>query len=256
MARVKPQPWKCLEGVRQPSSGQIHFRGQPLDASYPQKIGVMFQTTALPDYLNVQETLALFAGLYPQSADLGQLITHCQLQEFLTQDVQQLSGGQRQRLLLALALINRPQIVFLDEPSTGLDPKSRRAIWQLLEAIKESGCAIVLTTHYMEEAETLCDQVLILAQGKVVASGAPKQLLESKLTGRVLEFPTHLSGADRLLALGAKPTPEGFEFFCRDANADFAALLGAGIDLRQLRMREPSLEDLFFAVTRTQAEAS
>src|SRR5690606_21047219 len=135
---------------------------------FREECGIQFQHTALMDYLTVREVLELFARMYRKTVPLDTLISQCQLGEFLEQRATRISGGQRQRLLLALALVNDPAIVFLDEPTTGLDPQSRRQFWSLINRIREAGKTVILTTHYMDEAEQLCDELVIMDRGRIV----------------------------------------------------------------------------------------
>jgi ABC-2 type transport system ATP-binding protein len=141
---------EIIEGIREPTSGAVLYKGQPLGPRYREEIGLQFQQTALQEYLSVEETLALFRQLYHKRADLPDLIALCSLEPFLRADVQTLSGGQRQRLLMALALINDPELIFLDEASTGLDPRARRAFWTLVKGLVARGKTVVMTTHYMD----------------------------------------------------------------------------------------------------------
>jgi ABC-2 type transport system ATP-binding protein len=128
---------EILEGIDQPTAGEVLYKGQPVAKQFRNEAGIMFQSTALQDFITVRETLQMFANLYPRNADLDELIQRCNLGSYLDQDNRQLSGGQRQRLLLAIALVNDPEMIFLDEPTTGLDPQSRRNFWDLIESIKE-----------------------------------------------------------------------------------------------------------------------
>ena len=194
-----------LEGILEPTSGEIQFRGERIAGaaanSYRQKIGIQFQSTSLQDYIRVGEVLDLFAAFYEDVRDAhrwrSELIDLCALGDFLDRDVHELSGGQRQRVLLALALINQPELVFLDEPTTGLDPQARRNFWELVKKTRAQGRTVVLTTHYMEEAHVLCDELAIMDQGRVIATGSPTDLLREhqcasledlflKITGKTL----------------------------------------------------------------------
>ena len=147
---------EILEGITEATSGEILYKGKPVGDQFRKEAGIMFQSTALQDFITVRETLQMFASLYPRQSDLDELILRCNLTEYLDQDNRQLSGGQRQRLLLAIALVNDPDIIFLDEPTTGLDPQARRNFWDLIDDIKAQGKTIILTTHYMDEAYSLC----------------------------------------------------------------------------------------------------
>ena len=167
---------EMLEGISPPTSGRITYEGRALDRAFREDIGIQFQTTALQDFQTVHESLDMFASLYRRTTDHEELIRMCNLAEILDRDTRKLSGGQRQRLLLAIALINDPRLVFLDEPTTGLDPQSRRNFWGLIETVRQRGKTLVLTTHYMEEAQRLCDEIVIIIDGKVEASGAVRDV--------------------------------------------------------------------------------
>ncbi|MFZ5722392.1 MAG: ABC transporter ATP-binding protein [Pseudomonadota bacterium] len=191
---------EMMQGLREPDSGEVLYRGQPLDDDFKLRHGTQFQSTALIDFQTTREMLELFAAFYPTARDVDELVRRLNLAPFLDQYAMKLSGGQRQRLLLALALVNDPEIVFLDEPTTGLDPQARRNLWELVRDIKHEGKTIVLTTHYMEEAEYLCDELAIMDHGRIIATGTPHSLLHDhfgdtgvrleelflKLTGRAL----------------------------------------------------------------------
>ncbi len=144
---------EIMEGIISPTSGVVEYYGKVASDDVSQQIGIQFQHTALQDFLTVKETLDLFTSFYQQTLSHEQLIELCDLTEFLDRDNRLLSGGQRQRLLLALALINDPDIIFLDEPTTGLDPQARRNFWQLIQNIKKRDKTVILTTHYMDEAD-------------------------------------------------------------------------------------------------------
>jgi ABC-2 type transport system ATP-binding protein len=152
---------EILEGISEADRGRVMFNGAPCDDGYRQVIGIQFQHTALQDFQTVREALQLFASFYARHRPLKELVDLCNLAELLDRDTRKLSGGQRQRLLLAIALVNDPDLVFLDEPTTGLDPQSRRNFWQLIADIRDEGKTILLTTHYMEEAKVLCNEIAI-----------------------------------------------------------------------------------------------
>ena len=172
---------EMIEGIAEPTAGEIFYRGQLRTRKqrdlFTQQAGIQFQKTALMDFLTVRETLELFSSFYEKRTPIEELVQMCHLEEFLDGTANKLSGGQQQRLLLALALVNDPEIVFLDEPTTGLDPQARRNFWHLIDSIKRKGKTVVLTTHYMEEAETLCDQLVIVDHGRIIAQGEPQALL-------------------------------------------------------------------------------
>ena len=180
---------EILEGIHLPTSGTVLYKGEPLDKRYREEVGIQFQHTALQDFLTVRETLELFERLYHHTIPIPELIELCALADILNRDTRKLSGGQRQRLLLALALINDPELIFLDEPTTGLDPQARRNFWELVKLVKSRNKTIVLTTHYMEEAYVLCDEIAIMDKGRIVTHGTPAQLLAEYFGDVILQIP-------------------------------------------------------------------
>lgn len=242
---------EMMEGITKPTSGEVFFAGQPLSRELQSRIGIQFQSTSLQDFLTVRECLELFAAMYENPRSIDELVRLCTLDEFLERDNRKLSGGQRQRLMLALALVNNPEIVFLDEPTTGLDPQARRNLWSLVEKIKEEGKSIVLTTHYMEEAFILCDQIAIMDKGKIIAEGAPKSLLKQYFEGQYIEIPE-----EDLLGVG--PENLGFEFHRKNTHVEFhvpevrtalGVFIQQNINLNRMSVRSASLEDLFLHLT-------
>lgn len=170
---------QMLEGMEEPTSGSVTYRGGSLPKDYQERIGIQFQATALQDFLTPFDNLKLFSRFYDDPIPMDTLIEKFRLGEFLHRDARRLSGGQRQRLLLAMALVHNPEIVFLDEPTTGLDPRSRRDLWDVVRDLKDEGRTLILTTHYMEEAEILCDELVILSHGKTLLEGTPRALIEA-----------------------------------------------------------------------------
>ena len=174
---------EIIEDVVRPTGGEVLYRGAPRGPRFRQEVGIQFQRTELPVSLTVRETLELFATLTEDPArprpreHLDTLIARCRIEDVLERDNARISGGQRQRLLLAMALVNDPALVFLDEPTTGLDPQARRHLWELLEGLKAEGRTLVLTTHSMQEAQDLCDQLVIMDEGRALLEGAPDELL-------------------------------------------------------------------------------
>ncbi len=240
---------EILEGINQATSGVVLYKGKPLGDQFRKEAGIMFQSTALQDYITVRETLQMFADFYPRHADLDELIKRCNLTQYIEQDNRQLSGGQRQRLLLAIALVNDPDIIFLDEPTTGLDPQARQNFWDLINDIKAEGKTIVLTTHYMDEAYTLCDEIAIMDHGKIIAQGAPKALLEAHFNNVVLRLPeTEISNVDALPFIINKR--KGYiEITTCDVNKVVSTLIKNNISLAQLQIRTRTLDDLFLELT-------
>ena len=180
---------EIIEGVIRATSGEVRYYGEIAGDRFRQETGIQFQNTALQDHITVRETLEMFHALYERQADLDHVIEQCSLGDLLDRDNRKLSGGQRQRLLLAVALVNRPRLVFLDEPTTGLDPQARRNFWTLVKRIREEGATIVLTTHYMDEAQVLCDEIAIMDEGKIVTQGTPEQLLFDRFGDELLHLP-------------------------------------------------------------------
>lgn len=245
---------EMLEGITQPSSGTILYKGEPLGQRFREEAGIMFQATALQDFLNVRETLALFSSLYKYTRPVEELIEECYLQDFLDRDTRKLSGGQRQRLLLAIALLNDPQLVFLDEPTTGLDPQSRRNFWDLVQATKAKGKTVILTTHYMDEAYVLCDEIAIMDHGEIIAEGTPNELLAKHFDDVILELPrAMLPDVDKMdwesAGLRVLTHKERVEIFASDANHALQYLLSKQVNLSRLQIRARNLDDLFLELT-------
>jgi ABC-2 type transport system ATP-binding protein len=241
---------EIMEGVTKPTSGEVLYRGEPLGARFRAEAGIQFQKTALQDFLTVRETLALFTRLYPRRRDVDDLIRTCALEQVEDRDNRKLSGGQMQRLLLAIALANDPQVLFLDEPTTGLDPQARHNFWELIRRTKAEGRTVLLTTHYMEEAYFLCDVVAIMDRGRIIAEGPPSRLLQEHFDDVVLELPR----GDFRLEPGEFPLPvlvasDRVEISTGDVEGALRALLERGVPVRHLRIRPRNLEDLFLELT-------
>ncbi len=179
---------EIIEGVTRPTSGEVYYYGEIAGAKFREEAGIQFQNTALQDYLTVRETIEMFRSLYDRQANIDDIIEQCSLADLLDRDNRKLSGGQRQRLLLAVALVNRPRLIFLDEPTTGLDPQARRNFWDLIKSIRAGGATIVLTTHYMDEAQILCDEIAIMDAGKIVTQGAPADLLYERYGDKLINL--------------------------------------------------------------------
>lgn len=179
---------EIIEGVTRPTSGEVYYYGEIAGARFREEAGIQFQNTALQDYLTVRETIEMFRSLYDRQANIDDIIEQCSLADLLDRDNRKLSGGQRQRLLLAVALVNRPRLIFLDEPTTGLDPQARRNFWDLIKSIRAGGATIVLTTHYMDEAQILCDEIAIMDAGKIVTQGAPADLLYERYGDKLINL--------------------------------------------------------------------
>lgn len=244
---------EMIEGLLKPTSGKILFRGQTVDSQFKERIGIQFQSTSLPDLLQVREVLKLFSSFYTRNANIEELKELCDLGEFWTRDASKLSGGQRQRLLLALALVNDPDIVFLDEPTTGLDPQARRRFWDLVHLIRSRGKTIVLTTHYMDEAYELCDEIAIMNLGKVIAQGTPDELLTKNFSGLSIRIPKSAEnpapGLPPIEGCEIFERADAFEVLTENAEKTLRVLLDRGVSLQGLQIRNRNLEDLFLKLT-------
>jgi ABC-2 type transport system ATP-binding protein len=242
---------EIAEGIQSPTGGEVLFQGVPRTPAANDQMGIMFQSTALLDFMSVAETLEAFRQLYDRSADLAALSELCLLTELAHRRTTNLSGGQRQRLLLALALVNQPQLVFLDEPSTGLDPQARHHLWAIIEDIKAQGRTIVLTTHYMEEAERLCDTIAIMDMGKVIARGSVAQLLKQHCPEVGLSIPASALTEDGAVPLNLPSRRRNgrVEFLASDLNQGLNKLLATGLDLSELQVHPPNLESVFLNLT-------
>jgi ABC-2 type transport system ATP-binding protein len=241
---------EIIEGVTPATSGDVYYFGELAGRRFREEAGIQFQNTALQDYLTVRETLEMFQKLYDRHADLDRIIADCSLGDLLDRDNRKLSGGQRQRLFLAVALVNEPRLVFLDEPTTGLDPQARRNFWTLVQRIQANGTTIILTTHYMDEAHILCDEIAIMDAGKIITSGPPDQLLRNRYDGLVIELPMEdvtgdLHGIDHVVYEN-----QGIvEIMSTDVSTSLEALATRVDNLNRIKIRQPNLEDLFLDLT-------
>lgn len=241
---------EIMEGILPPTSGEVRYRGEPLGARFREEAGILFQKTALQDFLSVRQSVALFRGLYSHGLEVEEVLRVCALEKLASRDNRKLSGGQQQRLLLAIALVNDPKVLFLDEPTTGLDPQARRNFWDLVESIKERRKTIILTTHYMEEAQLLCDEIAIMDRGHIIAQGAPQQLLREHFSEVLLELPRNeFPEVARGLPLKLIDASDRVEISTHDLDGTLRALIEAQVPLRNLRIRPANLEDLFLELT-------
>ena len=242
---------EIIEDIISPTSGEVRYKGKHRTADFREQIGIMFQQTALLAYMTIEETLATFKSLYSQSADIKELMDLCHLHDIRRQMNDKISGGQRQRLLLALALINQPDLLFLDEPSTGLDPQARRNLWDIVQTVKQQGRTIILTTHYMEEAQQLCDVVAIMDQGKIIAQGSPSQLIAEYGGGLNLIVPAAVM-PEQKEQIPYEITYNDERVIIRihdDMNIAIKRLLGLGMDLSDMEVLGPNLEAVFLNLT-------
>ncbi len=258
---------ECLEGLRAPSDGRLRVLGlDPATQRYElrEQIGVQLQTTALYERMRVREALELFASFYrhgsPYADDWEALVGPLGLSDKMDSYYANLSGGQKQRLHIALAIIHDPEIVFLDELTTGLDPQARRAMWELIERIREQGTTVFLTTHYMEEAEVLCDRVAILDHGKILALDAPETLV-AQVGGDTRVFitltdPKALTGLEEIADVRRVEHLDGRAVLYSEPDSVTSVLRQLlrqadknGWRLRDLHVERSSLEDVFLALT-------
>jgi ABC-2 type transport system ATP-binding protein len=251
---------ECIEGLRSPDAGNVRVLGlDPQRDGYQlrERIGVQLQESALPDRIKVWEAMDMFASFYSRSVDWRPLLEQLGLAEKYSASFTTLSGGQKQRLFIALALVNDPDLVFLDELTTGLDPQARRAMWDLVRGIREQGKTVFLTTHFMEEAERLCDRVAIMDHGKIVALDTPENLIRSlgsenrvvfSVTERLDERGLQtLSVVARVEQIGERVVVYGRGDGLVSGVVN--ALEADGVRFRDLRTEQPSLEDVFLALT-------
>ncbi|MDX6585499.1 MAG: type transport system ATP-binding protein [Solirubrobacterales bacterium] len=252
---------EVLEGLRAPDSGEVTVLG--VDAVHhpgaiKERIGVSLQTAALYPKLTVVEVLDLFRSFYPSGRPTDELVGLMDLGEKRTTRTQDLSGGQRQRLSVALALVNDPELVFLDEPTTGMDPAARRMLWDVVLGLKASGRSVLLTTHYMEEAEILCDRLAIMDHGRILEEGTDDELVSRRFHERAVRFDA-IDGLDDA-RLGTFPGVASIKhedgavlLFTRDVPATIGAVLAAtdqlGVEPTNLAVRRATLEDVFLDLT-------
>ncbi len=249
---------ECLQALRTPDSGEISILGlnpRHEASALRRRIGSQLQESALPDRLKVWEALDLFASVSPDALDWRTLLEQWGLAEKRKASFGALSGGQRQRLFIALALVNNPKLVFLDEMTTGLDPAARRVAWELIKSIRERGTTVVLVTHFMDEAENLCDRLAIVDKGRIIASDSPQGLISGNADGVKVIFTApagempwlkDVSGVKKVTRSSSRVEVEG--------NGPLLALVAAalvqhGIVPADLRAEQPSLEDVFLKLT-------
>jgi ABC-2 type transport system ATP-binding protein len=237
---------EIMEGILAPTSGEVLFRGAPIGRHFREKVGIQFQNTALPEFITVRETLRMFHAFYRDARSLDEVIDICSLQDIIDRDNRKLSGGQRQRMLLALAIVPHPEMVFLDEPTTGLDPQARRNFWELIRRIRSEGTTIVLTTHYMDEAQLLCDQIAIMDHGRLLELDTPDRLLARHFEGVIVRVP--VAGSSAPLD-GDGEGLDMMEMSTSRLDETIQELIASGTPLENLSIHQPNLEDLFIKLT-------
>jgi ABC-2 type transport system ATP-binding protein len=256
---------EILEGLTPSDTGAVEVLGQSWtggarDRRLRERLGIQLQETKLPEKLSVEETIRLFASFYRDPQDVEDVLGLVELGEKRRAWYSKLSGGQKQRLAVACALVNRPELLFLDEPTTGLDPQSRRQLWQVIETFRAHGNTVLLTTHYMEEAERLCDRVAILDHGKVIALGSPRELIASLGAEHVVEFTLTESGAGLEGELRSLPGVQGLQqrdgvyaLTVTELHQALPAMMSLlerrGCHLASLTTHHASLEDVFVSLT-------
>jgi len=253
---------EILEGMNEADKGDVEVLGMRWgrdDHQLRQRLGIQLQEAELNEKLTVEETLRLFRSFYDAGEEVEAVLARVQLEQKRKAQVGKLSGGQKQRLSVGCALVGRPSLLFLDEPTTGLDPQSRRQLWDLLETFRKEGGTILLTTHYMDEAATLCDQVAIVDRGRVIAQGSPAGLVRSLGAEHVLDFTIEggVLPLERLQSLAgvqrARTAGEHYSVSTSSTHqavpALLAAIAAAGAKLTMLNTHSASLEDVFMSLT-------
>ena len=248
---------EILEGYRERSAGEVDVLGHdPAKRSRAmrERIGIVLQSTGIDPYLTVRETIRLYAGYYPRPRDPDEVIDLVDLTEKRDTRVIKLSGGQQRRLDVAVALAGDPELLFLDEPTTGFDPGARRNAWEMVRNLKALGKTVFLTTHYMDEAQHLADRVAVIAKGEIVAEGPPSTLGDRHLADAAIRF--RLPAAAELppeLAAGAVATEDGYELIVSDLTRALHDLTGwaleHGMELEGLHVSQPTLEDVYLELT-------
>lgn len=246
----KTTTMEIIEDITAPTSGHVLYKGQARSTSFREEVGIQFQHTSLLNFLSVEETLGVFSKLFTHSVILEPLMERCELVSIRKRKNNNLSGGQLQRLLLALALINNPELVFLDEPSTGLDPQSRRNLWQIVRQIKSDGKTIILTTHSMEEAQFLCDEIAIMDKGLIIAQGTPDELIRSYCNTSTLTLPvTALNDISKKAELNWEQQDGRAVIYTDSIDKTMETLTSHSVPLAGMSIYNPTLEDVFLHLT-------
>ena len=271
----KTRTIEILEGLLAPTSGQVSIFGHSWhenEREMREWLGISLQETRLSEKLSVRETIELFASFYRQPRSTGEVLEQLQLTEKADAWVGKLSGGQRQRLAVATALVSNPKILFLDEPTTGLDPQSRRQLWDIIRSFQRAGGTVLLTTHYMDEAERLCDRLAIVDHGQIIAEGSPADLIDRLGGHHVVEFSVSSNGSGPISEPSSEHSASAFEVWralpgvesvreddglvalnVKEPHLTIPALLDVigeqGRELEHLTTRQASLEDVFVRLT-------
>lgn len=252
---------EMMEGLKMMSGGQVVLDGKNV-TQHPRQvkavIGVQLQASSFFEGLNLRELLETFGALYGRQVNAMELLKEVQLVEKAKSQVKELSGGQKQRISIAVALVNQPKVLFLDEPTTGLDPQARRNLWDLITQVKQRGVTVILTTHYMEEAEVLCNRVAIMDHAKIIALDTPAELIRQADTGATIEFHVdHHVAADHFKALPGvdDAQTEDHTLLLRTKKpavtlpALFTYAQANNIQIQNMQMQQATLEDVFLKLT-------
>ena len=250
---------EIMEGILPPTSGEVLYRGERVGRRFREEAGILFQKTALQDFLTVRQTLVLFRGLYERGLGVDEVIRLCSLEKLADRDNRKLSGGQQQRLLLAIALVNDPAVLFLDEPTTGLDPQARHEIHALIAELRREQRSILMTTHYIEEAEKLCDRVAIIDEGRIVAMGTPREIQARALGESSIEIRSERplpNGECRWRDCAAPVFSDDRRRMVVQSTRPARTLVDLvkwieehGVDLSDIHLKRPTLEDAFIELT-------
>jgi ABC-2 type transport system ATP-binding protein len=253
---------EILEGHRTKTSGTVSVLGfDPTNRArdYRERIGIVLQETAVEEQLTVKESIDIYGSMYPKRRPTGELIEIVGLEEKTDARIKTLSGGQRRRLELALGIVGDPDLIFLDEPTTGFDPSARRQAWTIVKNLTSLGKTVLLTTHYMDEAQFLADSVAVIANGKIVAEGTPDSLGDRQTARSIITFTVGTSGGASLRVEGAVMAPNGtVELRSVDPTTDLHAITGwaldNAVDLVDLSVTRPTLEDVYLELTGDDAD--
>ncbi|MBL8864954.1 MAG: ABC transporter ATP-binding protein [Gemmataceae bacterium] len=255
---------EILEGLLDPTDGEVEILGHTWrrdEKTLREKIGISLQETRLSDKLTVREVVTMFRSFYRDGLTVDDAIGSVSLEEKAHARVEKLSGGQKQRLAVACALVGKPELLFLDEPTTGLDPQSRRSLWDVIRGLKKDGRTVVVTTHYMDEAERLCDRIAVIDHGKIIAEGSPRELIRQLGGEHVIEF-TIIGSFDESKQNACRQLPgveslrsegDGYSLGVREPHAALPALMdflrAQSLPLAGLTTRTATLEDVFVSLT-------
>lgn len=249
---------EILETLREKSSGDVRLLGLQVErdaAAIKQLIGVQLQAAGYYPSLNLTELIELFSGLYNAAVDPGDLLRKVGLEDKSKAKFKELSGGQKQRFSIATTLINRPRIIFLDEPTTGLDPQARRNLWDLIRQVRDAGTTVVITTHYMDEAEQLCDRLMVMDKGKIMAEGSPAQLIKKYSSKEVLEVrfgsENNAKVAEKIQGIGDRLEilPDRILVYTDNGEKALEKIVKKGLHPVTSLVRRSSLEDVFLRLT-------